>query len=472
MFSLKAFIFLTTLHRSAYEQIAIPVICFLTGIAITIIVLKKKQSTFKQSSISEIKHALKHMNIEHLFLYIIELNQLNKVSECYHFDLSEKLLQEAFELLNTRYKYVFLIENNHILVCEESFNKVIINRKLRYDEQWETVQLLKTLINSYKFQPEINGQHLNLSCTIGSASVGFKNRPDHIEGLIQLARYSLNRAKHSFTSVFIATDETILIKEDTDEFYRELEQGLQLNEFNPYFQPIINPTTREIIGCESLMRWEKNGYRIIEAKKFIEIAREKNAIQQLDIQIIKESLKKVSNWKTQQIIHQNFQITINVDIHTIKQLQVHELISIINEYNISPEQIEIDIGEHDLEHDLVYDLLKKLKEYGFHLALDTSTSPFRVISALSDGLFNTIKFNSKMIVKPDRLMIDTLFVNLFEIIQKQNIKVIIKGVEKKREFDMFARLKVNGVQGNYIAPALNNHNMKGFLQKYTNNKVQ
>ena len=45
---------------------------------------------------------------------------------------------------------------------------------------------------------------------------------------------------------------------------KEMKEGIKNNEFIPYFQPIIDANTDEIIGAEALMRWiRKDGKQIL-----------------------------------------------------------------------------------------------------------------------------------------------------------------------------------------------------------------
>lgn len=52
----------------------------------------------------------------------------------------------------------------------------------------------------------------------------------------------------------------------------DLERAIERNEIRPYYQPVINLRTGDLVGCEVLCRWEKRNGRVIPPNNFIEYA--------------------------------------------------------------------------------------------------------------------------------------------------------------------------------------------------------
>jgi EAL domain-containing protein (putative c-di-GMP-specific phosphodiesterase class I) len=451
-----------------WVEVVIPATLFVAGV-ITLKIISRRyfDTSLTEYTLSHLKRRFKKVSLRNIFVTTVSLNQLNTVSQYYYYDMPSKILLECLKLLNARFEHVYLLPGNNIVIITEFINKTLVNRKLRYEEQMTFVKQLNSLIENHPFQLQKDGQHLSITPTIGTGSVGFQNTPNTLENLIQLSTYAQELARKKELPYLVASDETILMKEDADNFYKELESGLKLEQFKPHFQPIINPTTRKIVGCESLMRWENRDYRIIEANKFIDIAREKHMMHVLDIQIMKESIKQLSSWIKDDLVESNFKMTINLDIHTILKIHAHELVSICNRYQISPSQIEIDIGDHDIFHNHVNHLLLQLKEIGFHLSLDTSRSPFKALQILTKGLFDSIKFDTSMIFTTNNEKQSIkLFSILFRLAKQLGLSVRVKGLEQNYQLQTLQRLKVDEVQGLYISSPINHIKMRGFLQKY------
>src|SRR5690606_20478802 len=52
----------------------------------------------------------------------------------------------------------------------------------------------------------------------------------------------------------------------------DLERAIERNEIKPYYQPVINLRTGELVGCEVLCRWEKRNGQVIMPGAFIDYA--------------------------------------------------------------------------------------------------------------------------------------------------------------------------------------------------------
>ncbi len=443
-----------------------PATYFVAG-ALSMFVLLYTIKIYKeQTPLIKLPRNKKHQ-LKNIYTSAITINNLNNISHYYNLKTPTKIIKECLYLLNKYFKNVYILPEKTIIIISEFNTQTVISRKIRYDQQKQFVSFIQNLIENYPFLQTKLCQHIKVTTTIGISSVTFQNQQDTLEDLVKLAIFSQEKAYKNNQPYHIATEETVIQKNDAVSFYNELENGLILYEFTPYYQPILDPKTRKIVGCESLMRWEKNTYRSIEANKFIDIAREKNMIHHLDMHIMNESLKELSKWRKEELIEPSFQMTLNLDINTLHKIKAHELVSLCNRYQISPKQIAIDIGEHDIFHKDVNHLLLQLKEIGFNLSLDTTKSPFKALQILPEGLFNAIKFDTEMIFKSQNNMQNiTLFSTLFSLSQKLSLKVNIKGLETKKQLTVLEKLNVARVQGKYISSPLTKNRMHIFLTKY------
>lgn len=268
----------------------------------------------------------------------------------------------------------------------------------------------------------------------------------------------------------VATEETRLIKEDVDSFYQELELGLQDDEIVPYFLPIVDPHNMKVIGCESLLRWEKNEYRIIEASKFRQVAIEKNMFEQLDLLIIRKSFESYHRWLNDDLIDDDFIMSINVGMNTLRTINAHELLHMATNHEIDPTRIELDISEHDMTHDHTLHVIRELRKFGFRVAIDAFNSNGTILEAISRVTIDTIKLD-RIILPTDKN--DTNRMQFYKMVVKLSrflgYQTMAKGVENRIQLDLAKELQVDYIQGYYITPPLNDMKIRGFLNKYHRN---
>ena len=275
------------------------------------------------------------------------------------------------------------------------------------------------------------------------------------------------KAKDMKVEIVVADDETHIIKQDLDSFNKEIEDGFEFDEFSPFFLPIIELSTNKIVGCESLVRWQKNKYRIIEASKFKDIADEKNLFEKIDRRVIEKTLINYSKWLEAGVIDDDFNITINLSLKSLLLFKTYEIINLVKSHNVKPENVEFDISENDISTPNALQAILNLKKANFKVSLDAFGSKTFSLSSIMEIDLDTIKIDkSKM---PTNIIGDREF-QFYKTITKFskliNLKVMSKGIENLNQFKLAKQLNVDYVQGYYFTPPLDEINILVFLKKY------
>jgi len=223
----------------------------------------------------------------------------------------------------------------------------------------------------------------------------------------------------------------------------------------------------KVIGCESLLRWEKNEYRIIEASKFKQVAEEKHLFEEMDIMIIEKSLNSYSVWQQDDLIDPDFTMTLNVTKNTLQNLHAHELMKLVKQYDIPPQNIELDISDNDLEDRHTSHVITQLKDFGFRVSVDAFQANHTVLQSLLHVSIDTIKIDRLMLPSND---MDQEKIQFYKMIVKLShmlgYQTMAKGVENKSQLHLAKSLQVDYIQGYYITPPLNDMKIRGFLNKY------
>lgn len=408
-----------------------------------------------------------HKPLQDYYVVFLELTNLSTYSQYYDLTLTDHIIQETYQILRKTYSNVFLFAPDQLVIILEFQHKTVINQRLRTEEQQLVAQRINSSLSHHKFQQGQRDQYYHIKCTIGTGSVGIRGDFSTISEMINLAHFSMLRAKEQDQTILIATEETRLIKEDVDIFNQELENGLKFDEIVPHFLPIIDPKTMRIVGCECLLRWEQNEYRIIEAHKFKQVAEEKNLFDQLDLTIIRKSLASYATWLEDDLIDEDFTLILNVNMTTLQTINAHELIKLTNKHNISPSHVELDISEHDMSHPHTIHVIKQLKEFGFRVAVDAFRANTTVLETLSRVPVDTIKLDRVILPSSEE---DEQHMQFYKMVVKLShilgYQTMAKGVENQTQFHLAKNLHVDYIQGYYITPPLNDMKIRGFLNKY------
>jgi diguanylate cyclase (GGDEF)-like protein len=170
----------------------------------------------------------------------------------------------------------------------------------------------------------------------------------------------------------------------------DLRAALSRNEFELYYQPLINLETHGVVGYEALLRWNHPERGVVMPSTFIPIAEETGLIVRLGEWVIRAATREVATWP------EDLFVSINL---SPEQMHSANLVSVIVNAvafaGIDPARLEFEITESVLMHDSEVNLatLHKLKEIGVRIALDDFGTGYSSLNYLRAFPFDKIKID-------------------------------------------------------------------------------
>ena len=398
------------------------------------------------------------------YVMFIELTNLNNYSQFYDSNIGDQIFKSVLKEIKTYIfrRNLYIYRNDQIVIIQEFKNKHVLNVALREEEMINGANKVSSLINqtAHKLGYKIT-QH------IGTAALGMLKDEQSMNELIRLAEFTMIKAKSLEKTILPATEQFRSIKQDLDSFNLEIENGLKLDEFVPYFFPIIDPHTMQITGTESLVRWTKDKYREIEASKFKDIAKEKNLFERIDKRVIHKTFKAYKTWKELKLINDTFTITINLSYQSLVTLNIQNLLNMAKEHNIDPLNVSFDISEESIKSKTGLAHVRKLREAGFRISLDALLNKSFSLDTLLMIDFDSLKINQTISLNSNQSNKQLLLhKSLVEFSNNTNTKILSKGVEDKQQLTYALQLNVDYVQGYYFTKPLNDEQIIVYLNKY------
>jgi diguanylate cyclase (GGDEF)-like protein/PAS domain S-box-containing protein len=90
----------------------------------------------------------------------------------------------------------------------------------------------------------------------------------------------------------------------------ELRRGIERNELEVYFQPIVDLKSTEVCGLEALVRWVRPDGQVVEPVNFITVAEETGLIVPLTYQVLRDSCRQVAAW--QKLFNRDLSVSVNI----------------------------------------------------------------------------------------------------------------------------------------------------------------
>ncbi|MCL1066611.1 EAL domain-containing protein [Shewanella olleyana] len=305
-------------------------------------------------------------------------------------------------------------------------------------------------------------QHLNAPVQLNehaihpAASIGISIYPEDgpgAEDLIRhadIAMYSAKAAGSNQWAFFkqqMTENAAVRLKTEAS-----LHNALKNNEFLLYFQPKLDLRTNQVIGCEALIRWQKNG-ELISPLSFIPIAEETGIIIPIGRWVIEQSCKVIREWEKKY----NYAIPIAVNVAS-QQFADASLVSDIKQlalrYQIRPELLEIEITETSLMNDVDQAIakLEQLKSAGFGIAVDDFGTGYSSLSYLRHLPITTMKIDRGFVsdLPHDAAIASTILM----LGQQLNLDIVAEGIENEEQLEWLQHHNCQIGQGFFFSKPL------------------
>lgn len=228
-----------------------------------------------------------------------------------------------------------------------------------------------------------------------------------------------------------------------------LHDALENNEFLLHFQPKWDLKSGEVIGCEALIRWQKEG-RLINPASFIPVAEETGIIVPIGRWVIEQSCKTIQDWK----LKYNLSMPIAINVSS-QQFQDASLVPDIKQaalrYQITPELLEIEITETSLMDDIESAIIKlhQLKTAGFGIAVDDFGTGYSSLSYLRRLPISTMKIDRGFV---SDLPQESAIASTILMLGKQlNLQIVAEGIENEQQLDWLRKRGCELGQGFYFS---------------------
>ncbi len=212
---------------------------------------------------------------------------------------------------------------------------------------------------------------------------------------------------------------------------KDIWHAIEKEELLLNYQPIIDLSSMQIIGVESLLRWHHYEKGMVPPAEFIPIAETTCLIQEMGKWVLEEACQQCKHWN--EVGHDNFHVAVNVSANQLKNEQLPAFISdLLSKYSLQPNSLDIEITESVFyaEDAKSVKVLNQLSEIGVRLLLDDFGTGYSSLSTLHGLPFDVIKIDrSFMDVTHERKLV--MVQTIINMAKNFKMVVIAEGIEDK-----------------------------------------
>ena len=174
------------------------------------------------------------------------------------------------------------------------------------------------------------------------------------------------------------------------------------HEFYPKFRPFVDTYTNEIIGMQTVSRWDLDGTRL-RPHIYLEAAEWTGLIYDIETDMFLEAVRFFRELKDNDELKlsKRFKIAIHFSRYTLKRVKLNVLFDILNEYGILPQDVIIETKEEYITDPEAYEKLKVLRDNRFMVILDDYTNKNTSLSHLADLHVDSITLSKTLLENID-----------------------------------------------------------------------
>jgi PAS domain S-box-containing protein len=233
----------------------------------------------------------------------------------------------------------------------------------------------------------------------------------------------------------------------------ELRRALERGEFRLHYQPQVDVSTGETIGCEALLRWESPERGLVQPSEFIPLAEETELILPIGAWVLEQACAQNVAW--QKAGYTPIMMAVNLSALQFQDPALLNIITnVLNVTGMEARWLDLEITESCLikNPEQVICVLDSLKALGVSLSIDDFGTGYSSLSYLKRFPVDKIKIDRSFIedvcAAPGDAAIVRMVIGMAEALE---LRVIAEGVEQEPQLKYLEDNHCEQYQGFYCS---------------------
>ncbi len=388
-----------------------------------------------------------HLGKRKIALLLLDIDNFSTLRSIVGYEQTDIILKKFADYLvmlskELNFSVYHTIHNNFLLLMPEVGSKE--------DVLYIASSIKNRLITFY----QMGNSNLHLT-----ASAGIAIYPDNSTtlNLLDNAYKALEKAeKNGHGRIeFYHTDEK---KHNYDEMklYNDVHKALSKNEFEMYYQPIVDAQTQEVVAAEALIRWNHSEYGMIRPDIFISIMEKTGLIVELGKYVLKEVLMQQKRW--QDFKFKQIEVAINISMLELETGKfVENVAQQLEEYKVPAHVIKFEVTEGIamISEEKTSRQLEELNKMGLDISLDDFGTGYTSFSYLKKIPASYLKIDRSIIINVAQNIEDQRITKaIIDLGHTLGMQIIVEGIEDKKMYEMVKSLGCDYIQGYYFSKPL------------------
>ncbi len=297
-----------------------------------------------------------------------------------------------------------------------------------------TSQVAERILKTFEPAYLLNNQEVFVTTSIGIAI--FPTDSDNSGTLLQHADAAMYQAKHQGKSSYSHfVPEMTEVSHDRLQMESRMRRALEQNEFELYFQPIVQTDTGALCSAEALLRWNNASMGMVMPDRFIPLAEETGLIIPIGEWVLHEACHKAMRWR--EITGTKVGVSVNVSPRQFRDPNFSDIVmKALDASGLEAEYLELEITERLILDNTIEtaEILKHLDRAGIRLSVDDFGTGYSALSYLKSYPFDTLKIDKSFVQDVLKEQDDASLVRaIINMAHSLGLRVIAEGVEEEAQ---------------------------------------
>ena len=247
-----------------------------------------------------------------------------------------------------------------------------------------------------------------------------------------------------------------------------MRQAISANEFEVYFQPMVDVVGDRIVGAEALLRWRDPERGLVSPSSFLPLAEDTGLIVPIGEIVLRAACQAIVRWRATKG-GSRVRMSVNLSAVQLREREFDRRVAqILDETRCPPDALVLELTESSamVDGDVAIETLRALKALGLQLVVDDFGVGFASLTFLREAPVDGLKIDRRFVTNMLADSRDAAIVgSLVRLAHGLGLRVVAEGVESAEQSQRLARLQCFEQQGQHFSDAVTGTAFEALLNR-------
>jgi diguanylate cyclase (GGDEF)-like protein len=374
-------------------------------------------------------------------LLCLDLDRFKEVNDTLGHPVGDALLQAVTERLNAAIRP----SDTAARLGGDEFALI----QTRLERPDDAIALAERLLAVLQLPFELDGHHVVIGASIGIALAPDDGTdPEALMRRADMALYSAKAEGRGCYRLFERHMDADLQARRTLEL--DLRQALEQNEFELFYQPVVDVGSRRVCGFEALLRWHHPTRGLVSPDRFIPLVEATGLVLPIGAWVLRQACAEAAGWSN------GARIAVNLSaVQFAGATLVATVADALRQSGLDPRRLELEITETTMLQDTEATLatLHELRALGLTIAMDDFGTGYSSLGYLQRFPFDKVKIDRSFTSElGERRETAAIVGSVIDLCHNLEMRTTAEGVETASQFATLAQIGCQEVQGYFFSP--------------------